>query len=344
MPDHPTRRRRYLFVDDETDFLAAIREILGGLSCGRCEILTAENHSQALALIAQQAPDVVILDVNMPVMDGLQFLRLLRRTHPSQQVVMLSGRKDDLTRQACLENGAALYLEKWVSRDGFEAVLAALDTLADTAPQTGFRGLMRQVGLQEVLQMECLSRKSSLLEIFTSGSKGRVFIRDGDIIHAEFGTLEGEVALYGLLALQGGEFNLKSFTAPPRVTISGPYEFLLMEAARLRDESTPEPPAPSAPAALKPELHDSATLPVAIEEVLLCSGAGAVLYQKGSESLDHLVNLLNRVEQQALQLANLAPTGAFDRLEMTLPAGRAVVRLQSQLRLFVRTSTVMPDA
>ena len=48
---------------------------------------------------------------------------------------------------------------------------------------------MRRVGLQEVLQMECLGRKSSVLEIFTGKVRGRIFICDGAIVHAESGAL-----------------------------------------------------------------------------------------------------------------------------------------------------------
>src|ERR1039457_2267409 len=104
--------------------------------------------------------------------------------------------------------------------------------------------MMRRVGLQEVLQLECLGRKSSVLEIFTSKVRGRIFICDGSIVHADSGALQGEVALYGMLALRGGEFNLLPYTEPPRRTIEGQWESLLMEAARLTDEgrNVLEPP------------------------------------------------------------------------------------------------------
>ncbi len=60
--------------------------------------------------------------------------------------------------------------------------------------------------------------------------------------------LQGEVALYGMLALRGGEFNLLPYIEPPRRTIEGQWESLLMEAARLHDEGQEfletEEPAP----------------------------------------------------------------------------------------------------
>jgi hypothetical protein len=127
-------------------------------------------------------------------------------------------------------------LEKPRTPDGFETVFATLNELAALQPQEGFRGVLRQVGLPDVLQMECLGRNSSILEISNATVRGRIFIQTGDIIHAELGDQKGEAAFNGLLALRGGEFNLKPFTQPPERSINAQWEFLLMESARVRDE------------------------------------------------------------------------------------------------------------
>jgi CheY-like chemotaxis protein len=289
------------------------------------------------------------------VVDGLQFLRLLGRTHPGQPVVMLTGLATEANRKICLENGAALFLEKPTSREGFASVFAALDALAGVAPQSGFRGMIRRVGLQEVLQLECLGRKSSVLEIFTGKVRGRIFICDGSVIHAETGLLQGEVALYGLLALQGGEFNLLPFTEPARRTITGQWEFLLMEAARLNDEGRTtlpgeqpqaEPTATAQPAAVAQtaEAEPEPAGLVEIQEVVLCSGSGEVLYEWACPSIEDRVRLLGRVEQQAAQVSSVAPVGRFDRLEILTNDERIVCRIQSHLRLFVRRAGGSPPA
>jgi CheY-like chemotaxis protein len=332
-------------VDDDAGFLTSIQELFSEMARGRWDIFTAENHAQALALLSKVRVDVVVLDIGMPVMDGIQFLQLLSRTHPSQQVVMLTGRATEENRKSCLESGAVLFLEKPVSPDGFAAVFAALDALAGAQPQGGFRGMMRRVGLQEVLQMECLGRKSSVLEIFTGKVRGRIFICDGSIIHAESGALQGEVALYGLLALRGGEFNLLPFAEPPRRTIEGQWESLLMEAARLSDEGqkfleTEEPE----PAAAKPgerAASAAAELPggqMRIAETVLCSGAGEVLHEWETKSLELRLRLLEQVEQQAAQLSSLVSVGRFDRLEIQTLEGRVICQVQPDRRLFVRTA------
>ena len=337
------KRKSFLFVDDDAEFLTGIQGLFSEMARGRWDIFTAENHSQALALLARLRVDVVVLDIGLPVMDGIQLLQLLNRTHPGQQVVMLTGEVTEERRKTCLESGALLFLEKPIEADGYAAIFATLDALAGAQPQGGFRGMMRRVGLQEVLQIECLGRKSSVLEVFTGKVRGRISICDGSIVHAESGALQGEVALYGLLALRGGEFNLLPYTEPNRRTIQGQWESLLMEAARLTDEGQKFLEADEAgPGAAEPgqllvaETKDVPPGEVRIEEIVLCSGTGEVLYEWETKSLELRLRLLEQVEQQATQLGSLARLGRFDRLEILTADGRIVCQVQPDRRLFVR--------
>lgn len=348
-------RKQFLFLDDDAAFLQQARELFGQLSRGAWEIHLAQNHAQALALLRERRVDLVVLDLGMPVVDGAQFLRLVNRAHPGQAVVVLTGLAEDARRRECQELGALMVFEKPTAPGGYESLYAALDALV-TAPSGGFRGVMRSLGLEEVLQMECLGRKSSVLEIFTGRTRGRIFIEDGSIIHAEQGGLQGEVALYSLLALRGGEFNLRPFAAPPQRTIEGQWEFLLMEAARLRDEggmagAAPEAAAPAdvevlqpataadvPPAPAAPEAAAAPPPEVLIEEVVLCSGTGEVLFEWGSRSLEQSLALLGLVEDQARQLVAGLPLGRFERATFHTASGRLLCLVQSDRRLLVRNS------
>lgn len=350
------KRKQFLFVDDDAEFLTGIRDFFGALSQGSWEIHLAQNHAQAFAALQKQKMDLIVVDIGMPVVDGVQFLRLLNRTHPGQQVVMLTALATKEHRKECLEMGALLFLEKPTAPGGYESIFAALDALAASSASEGFRGVMRRLGLQEVLQMECLGTKSSILEIFTTKARGRIYIKDGVILHAEKGSVQGEVALYSLLALRGGEFNLRPFEEPPQRTIQGQWEFLLMEAARLTDEAGPEvepppapieiPPAPEvepAPITSDTEYFASKLAPenptdTSIEEVVLCSGAGEVLYDWQCKSLERRLSLLTQIEEQALQLSHVAPVGRLERLEIITHEERMVCQIQSDRRLFVRST------
>src|SRR5262249_40663576 len=136
--------------------------------------------------------------------------------------------------------------------------------------------------------------------------RGQIFICEGQIIHAEVGKMQGEMALYGLLGLSGGEFSLQPYTEPARRSISGQYEFLLMEAARMRDEGSPQSRLPGSlgtATGLQAAIDNSAPTEargISIEEALLCSSAGEVLYQWKCESIENRLDLFKRIEQEGL--------------------------------------------
>lgn len=354
-------RKRFLFVDDDAAFLGILRDLFLEMSRGSWDISTASNHAEMLAQLQRQRMDLIVLDVGMPVMDGVQLLRLLARTHPNQQIVMLTSTINEETRKACLDNGAVLFLQKPIARADFSAIHSALDALASARSSEGFQGVMQRVGLHEVLQFECLGRRSSILEVFTGNVRGNIYICDGSIVHAESGKLQGEVALYSLLALRGGGFNLLPFQEPAARTIEGSWEMLLMEAARLSDEAAeaaltaPPEPLAAAPGAegefdLVPEPPTRPQLtrapvelpPSKVVEVVLCSGAGEVLYDWECPSLERRLALLEQLEQQAMKLSALGPVGRFDRLEITTAQGRLVCQIQPHRRLLVRTAFDTP--
>lgn len=356
MTGEASRRKRLLFVDDDAAFLGVLTELFAEMSRGTWEIVTAHNHAEALAALQRQRMDLVVLDLGMPVMDGAQLLRLLSRTHPGQQVVMLTGLVTEANRKLCLDNGAVLFLQKPVAQADFTAVFAALDALAGARGGEGFQGVMQRVGLHEVLQFECLGRRSTILEVFTGKATGKIYISDGAIVHAESGTLQGEVALYSLLALRGGGFNLLAYAEPPKRTIEGSWEMLLMESARLSDEAAqsgqPETPAPlpeielppvasvlPEPAeVLAPPAALAGTGPARITEVILCAGSSEVLYDWECPSLERRLALMEQIEQLAQKMSGLATVGRFNRLEVTCAAERAVCEIQPHRRLFVRSA------
>src|SRR5436190_6498043 len=125
MPEEPSKRYQFLFVDDDPVFLLTLTNLLKQISHANWGFRTANNHSQALEHLKAQPVDAVVLDVEMPVMDGIKFLRLLERTNPGQQVVMLTGRVDETTRKRALDLGATLFLEKPSTAEGFQSLYSA---------------------------------------------------------------------------------------------------------------------------------------------------------------------------------------------------------------------------
>ena len=232
------KKHHVLFVDDSLAFLDIFGKLCSVLSNNMWEIHSATTADRALAILRESPIDLAVLDIGIPVVDGIQLLGIINQRYPGLKIAVMTGNATETNRAACLSNGAELFIVKPVSSDGITVVFNLLNDLMSWAHREGFSGALRQVGMQEVIQMECIGRHSSILEIRNRELRGRIYIEAGAVTHAAVGTLVGEHAFYRLLSLKGGEFHVKPFKAPPQRTIQERWEFLLMEAARVCDEET----------------------------------------------------------------------------------------------------------
>jgi two-component system nitrogen regulation response regulator NtrX len=101
-----------LVVDDEVTILQSLSGIL---SDEGFEVLTASNGYEALKVIEKEAPDLVLLDIWMPGMDGIETLQEIKRNHPSLQVVIISGHGTIETAVKATKFGAYDFIEKPLS-------------------------------------------------------------------------------------------------------------------------------------------------------------------------------------------------------------------------------------
>jgi CheY-like chemotaxis protein len=340
---NPQAQHHILFVDDENDFLETIRALFTAWSNDTWHIECATAADHALEILKARPFDLIVVDVNMPVLDGVQFLRMLSRRHPDLKKAALTGFATEERRSACLASGAELFIEKPRSPEGLRSIFVMLDELVTWKPHAGFQGMLRRVGLQDVIQMECLGRNSSVLEIQDRQLHGQIYIEDGRIIHAAAGETTGEAAFHKLMSLEGGAFQLHPFEAPPARTIEGQWEFLLMEASRLRDENAAQIPAPAPVAEPAPPQVLSTPSPVSdfparVAETLICSGQGAPLYEWQCHDAKARVALMEEIATQASRLGRLLPLGNFDRLEIQLPDSRAVAQVKPDRMVFVQVT------
>lgn len=341
--------KQVLFVDDEPGFLAQVQLLMSQYAGTAWSIHTAPSAGEALVLLQEHSFDLLALDLNMPVLDGVQFLGLLQRRFPNLIKVGLTGESDDKRRAACLNAGAELCLEKPRTGSGWQGIFTTLDGLLQLQPEDGFRGVLRKVSLQDVIQMECLSRNSSILEINARGRHGMIFIEDGQIVHAEDTPLTGVNAFNDLLSLAGGNFQVKPFTAPPRRSISGSWEFLLMEAAQKRDEAQGDleaGPAEEAAASLAAgsvhegmeEAPSGESMRPKIEEVMICSLQGEVLLEWQSPDERGRLALFEFITQRGKLMNVNLPLGQLERLEASDDRERALCRILEDHAMFTRTS------
>ena len=170
------------------------------------------------------------------MLDGVQLLGIINKRYPDVKKVVLTGSATESHRAACLANGAELFLEKPITPDGIKFVFNVLNDLLSWTQREGFSGTLKQVGLPDVIQIQCLGRNSCILEVRNQQTRGEIYIENGMVVHATAGGLAGEKAFHLLLTLNNGEFHLQPFKQPAERTVHGPWELLLMESARRHDE------------------------------------------------------------------------------------------------------------
>jgi CheY-like chemotaxis protein len=109
--DLPTK---ILLVDDEKEFVEALSE---RLQTRNLEAAIAYDGEEALAILKDDAPEVMVLDLKMPGIDGLEVLRRVKRDHPGTEVIILTGHGSPAEAEVARELGAFAYLEKPVNVD-----------------------------------------------------------------------------------------------------------------------------------------------------------------------------------------------------------------------------------
>ncbi|UCD57289.1 MAG: response regulator [Candidatus Hydrogenedentota bacterium] len=105
---------KILLVDDERDFVQTLSERLQMRDLSTAVVY---NGEQALSYIREEEPEVMILDLRMPGIDGVEVLRRVKKDHPNVEVIILTGYGTEKDEKLTRELGAFAYLEKPVETD-----------------------------------------------------------------------------------------------------------------------------------------------------------------------------------------------------------------------------------
>jgi DNA-binding NarL/FixJ family response regulator len=120
-PDQPLR---VVIADDQASVREGLVLLLGGLP-GIDVVGAAADGEQALALVAEHQPDAILLDLHMPVLDGIGATRRLVAEHPGVAIVVLTTYADDGSVIEALQAGARSYLTKDADRTDIARALQA---------------------------------------------------------------------------------------------------------------------------------------------------------------------------------------------------------------------------
>jgi CheY-like chemotaxis protein len=113
------RRPRVLIADDYPPMVTALR----GLLSAECDVVeTVADGAALLESVARLQPDVVVADLNLPTVSGLEACREIVRSNSYIRVILVTGQPDDAVRQRAIAAGAHAFIAKVLAGDLLEAI------------------------------------------------------------------------------------------------------------------------------------------------------------------------------------------------------------------------------
>ena len=306
-------RHRILLVDDDPDLLAMYQDILGQLP-SRPEIHTAISGARALAMLEAEPYRLLICDLKMPKMDGLQVLSIVRRKYPELRTVVLTAVIDEQFRSRVYALGVDLFWNKPATEQEIKMFLECLESLLGREAESGFRGVQSK-SLMDIIQLECISQSSSVLRISNGPLTGKIWIQEGEIIDAEAADLSNEAAFNKILAWKAGTFEmLPAEPSRPR-TIFKSYNALLLESAQAIDESRGGVDAEGVP--IPPASPLAALSQVEGVEFVLAMKAGQQSHEvaRGLENPERMAKWSRQSLERFRALGDRLHAGALDQIQ-----------------------------
>ncbi len=234
---------KVLIADDNPQVLKLLQI---SLKKAGYDVIEAENGEQAFELANKEKPDIIISDIMMPQMDGIELCWMIRENSeiPIVPFIFLTSFDDPETEIKGFRAGADKYLNKPIERkeliEKVQELLQRNDQLKDmekeSSEKQAFAGDLSDLSIVELVQMLNLNKKSGTLNI-SAGTTGKIYLKDGQLHAAECDSLNGEEAVYKLVEQDKGTFNFEITDVTIERNINSSTMNVIMEACRIMDES-----------------------------------------------------------------------------------------------------------
>lgn len=220
-----------LFVDDEKQFTDSMCEIL---KLEGFKVNAAYSAEMALDMFKLKKVDLVITDLNMPGMDGIELIREVREIHARQRIIIVTAFPSQRSQEQAYKLGTLHYIAKPFKAKRFlELVYSAL-----SEREEGLLGAVR-LSPTDLIQLYSVTGNTLVMEIREGkdeGDIGKVYFDKGQIVHAETRKYRGREAFYEIQSWRSGIFKVYSPRGKIPHTIDESVDVLLLEGAHLEDE------------------------------------------------------------------------------------------------------------
>lgn len=234
-------RQNLLLVDGDVRHLRVLEVSLrkAGFS-----ITSADTTAQALQYLEHSEPDLILSDTQLRGGDGFEFCRAVKQNPRWAAIpfIFLTSATELEDKVRGLELGVEDYLTKPIYVKEVTTRVKMLlqrkqqERLGRKDARTKFSGQLADMAIVDLLQTIEISRKSGTIEFETDLGNATVWFRDGRVIDAKMGRLQAAAAVYRLLGINEGTFEVEFRTISRAGVIQETTQSLLMEGMRRIDE------------------------------------------------------------------------------------------------------------
>lgn len=223
-----TNRDKILIVDDDPEVLSVFTAAVNATD--QCDVLTAENGKIALELIKFIKIHVIVTDLDIPDMGGIQLLKATHRREPNMDLFLMTWRPASEFQNSVPEiNLNAIFQKPLDMQAVLEKIWSAL--------RSNRKGEIKGFGTAAFLQMIEMEEKTCTLQVRSADKVGFLFFRKGQLIAAETGNLKNEDAAYDIINWKDATFEVARPDAEKHTEINRTLMHILVEAARRHDEA-----------------------------------------------------------------------------------------------------------
>jgi len=195
--------------------------------------MTAQNGEEAAYLMTEHTIDLIISDLEMPVMDGFQLLEYIDKNYPGTPLFIMTAFGSEEIEKKAMALGAFKYFEKPLNMDILtDAVFEQLNA--------GAEGQISGISLSSFLQLMEMEKKSCTIKIKSGEKTGNIYFREGTLINAATGQFTGLKAALEMLTWDKIIVEVEGICRKREKVIKQPLMNILMTGMQMRDEKESE--------------------------------------------------------------------------------------------------------
>jgi len=194
------------------------------------EVVTAENGEDAVNQITDSPPDLVMTDLEMPVMDGFELLAYMNQKHPEIPIFVMTARGSQEVEERINALGSFRYFEKPID------IEYLAECITSEFESEGAKGQIQGITLVSFLQLIEVEDKTCTLAVSSGGKKGYLSCLGGELINAEVGELKGLEAAYELISWENATIEIINKVKNKNREIDLPLINIIMEGVKQKDE------------------------------------------------------------------------------------------------------------